>query len=74
MSNPQINEIESACGVTAEDVKRTRAESYITRDGAIVLPAATSPALASAAARYAAGGPVMFVGFNAYGQPVYRSA
>lgn len=78
MAIPQDNsfiltEIERACGVTVEDVLRTRRESYVFDNGrAVVVSGDVPPALGAAAARLALGGPASFVGRNQLRQNVYR--
>ena len=69
-----LTDIERACGVTMEDVRRVRRESYVFDGGrAVAVSWDVPPALGTAAARLALGGPAGFVGRNPRGQSVYRT-
>ena len=68
-----LTDIERACGVTMEDVRRVRRESYVFDGGrAVAVSWDVPPALGAAAARLALGGPAGFMGRNQLGQGVYR--
>ena len=68
-----LTDIELACGVTMEDVQRTRRESYVfDHEQAVAISWGTPPALGTAAARLALGAPAWFVGRTELGQAVYR--
>lgn len=72
MTDFTLSETEVACGVTLEDVKREACRSLVTSDSVfIVLAPDIGPALAGAAARMKASGPVEFLWFNHAGMPVY---
>ena len=69
-----LTDIERACGVTMEDVRRVRRESYVFDSGrAVAVSWGVPPALGAAAARLALGAPAGFVGRNPLGQSVYRT-
>lgn len=67
-----LTEIETACGVTLEQVADVLPKVYlIPGTGKVVLPRDTPPALASSVARCAMKVPCVFLGLNAVGLPVY---
>lgn len=68
-----LTKTEISAGVTLEQVADLLPKALIRSDGPmVILPAGTSPALASSTARCALAGPVEFAGFNQLAQPVYR--
>lgn len=68
----ELSATELACGVSMADVDREACRALVTSDGEhIVLDPNISPALAGAAARKRAGGPVEFLWFNHARMPVY---
>lgn len=68
-----LSDIEIACGVTLEQVQDVLPLVAV-RNGKVMLPEATGPALAGAVARCALAGPVEFRGLNSLGYPVYGPA
>ena len=69
-----LTDIERACGVTMEDVRRVRRESYVFDSGrAVAVSWGVPPALGAAAARLALGVPAGFAGRNQLGKSVYRT-
>lgn len=68
----ELTEGEVACGVTLEQVQDVLTKVLV-RDGAVIMPKYTPPALAGAVARCALAGPAEFRGLNSLGLPVYRS-
>lgn len=66
----ELTEIETACGVTLEQVQQVL-PLVAMRSDYVLLPKDTPPSLAGAVARCAFAGPVKFRGLNDYGMPVY---
>lgn len=68
-----LTDLESACGVTLEDVARELLRVFVTGES-VVMPRDIGPALAGSVARCALAVPAEFRGFNELGLAVYRVA
>lgn len=68
----ELSEIEIACGVTLEQVQDLLPKVLV-REGAVIFPKYTGPALCGAVARCALATPAQFAGLNSLGMPVYRA-
>ena len=68
----ELSEIEVACGVTLEQVQELLPKVLV-RNGVVIFPKDTGPALAGATARCALARPAVFAGLNSLGMPVYRA-
>ncbi|MET4703055.1 hypothetical protein [Frigoribacterium sp. UYMn621] len=69
-----LTALETACGVTLEQVAEILPKVLVMKDGAVMLPHGIGPALASSVARCALGSPALYVGCNTPGYPIYRKA
>lgn len=67
----ELTETEVACGVTLEKVQEVLPKVLV-RNGRVILPEFTPPALCGAVARCVFAGSAEFSGLNSLGMPVYR--
>lgn len=69
----ELTDIETACGVTLDDVA-AELPRVLVRNDRVIVDANVGPALAGALARCAFAEPAVFAGFNEVGLSVYRRA